>query len=126
MYQIRMYLVSAGRRTFRPWTHTSDDSYMYQLSLVVATATIYYKLSLLLFRRCGLVGISNFRLVSYGAVQCSADLERREPYNTVQWGAHLFFSFGCHKVQRGANPNFTEHYLVPWYPGTVFPSGTLR
>ena len=37
--QIRMYLVSAGRRTFRPWTHTSDDSYMYQLSLVVATAT---------------------------------------------------------------------------------------
>ena len=34
-----MYLVSAGRRTFRPWTHTSDDSYMYQPSLVVATAT---------------------------------------------------------------------------------------
>ena len=28
--------------TFRPWTHTSDDSYMYQLSLVVATATVYY------------------------------------------------------------------------------------
>ena len=26
--------------TFRPWTHTSDDSYMYQLSLVVATATV--------------------------------------------------------------------------------------
>ena len=24
---------------FRPWTHTSDDSYIYQLSLVVATAT---------------------------------------------------------------------------------------
>ena len=40
--QIRMYryLVSAGRRTFRPWTHTSDDSYIYQLSLVVATATV--------------------------------------------------------------------------------------
>ena len=43
-----MYLVSAGRnlylvRTyvmFRPWTHTSDDSYIYQLSLVVATATV--------------------------------------------------------------------------------------
>ena len=42
-----MYLVSAGRnlyqvRTyvmFRQWTHTSDDSYIYQLSLVVATAT---------------------------------------------------------------------------------------
>ena len=27
-------------RTFRPWTHTSDDSYIYQLSLVVATATV--------------------------------------------------------------------------------------
>ena len=24
-------------RTFRPWAHTSDDSYIYQLSLVVAT-----------------------------------------------------------------------------------------
>ena len=28
--------------TFRSWTHTSDDSYMYQLSLVVATATVSY------------------------------------------------------------------------------------
>ena len=27
-------------RTFRPWTHTSDDRYIYQLSLVVATATV--------------------------------------------------------------------------------------
>ena len=26
--------------TFSPWTHTSDDSYIYQLSLVVATATV--------------------------------------------------------------------------------------
>ena len=43
--QIRMYLVSAGRRTFRPWTHTSDDSYMYQLSLVVATATVSFERS---------------------------------------------------------------------------------
>ena len=25
--------------TFSPWTHTSDDSYIYQLSLVLATAT---------------------------------------------------------------------------------------
>ena len=31
-------------RTFRPWTHTSDDSYIYQLSLVVATATVSYLL----------------------------------------------------------------------------------
>ena len=28
--------------TFRTWTHTSDDSYFYQLSLVVATATVSY------------------------------------------------------------------------------------
>ena len=61
MYQIRMYhtcrctintnstavslfvysLVGGGiTRTFRPWTHTSDDSYIYQLSPVVATATV--------------------------------------------------------------------------------------
>ena len=59
MFQIRMYLVSApgiSRQKsityvryvtdtyvmVRPWTHTSDDSYMYQLSLVVATATVSY------------------------------------------------------------------------------------
>ena len=29
-------------RTFCPWTHTSDDSYIYQLSLVVATATVSF------------------------------------------------------------------------------------
>ena len=28
--------------TFRPRTHTSDDSYIYQLSLVVATATVSF------------------------------------------------------------------------------------
>ena len=32
--------------TFRPWTHTSDDSYTYQLSLVVATATVSFHVSL--------------------------------------------------------------------------------
>ena len=26
--------------TFSPWTHTSDDSYIYQLSLILATATV--------------------------------------------------------------------------------------
>ena len=31
-------------RTFRPWTHTSDDSYIYQLSLVVGTATVSFLL----------------------------------------------------------------------------------
>ena len=29
-------------RRFRPWTHTSDDSYICQLSLVVATATVSF------------------------------------------------------------------------------------
>ena len=57
MYQIHMIpaqetavslfvcsLVGGGiTRTFRPWTHTSDDSYIYQLSLVVATATVSYQ-----------------------------------------------------------------------------------
>ena len=28
--------------TFRPWTYTSDDSYIYQLSLVVSTATVSF------------------------------------------------------------------------------------
>ena len=28
--------------TFRPWTHTSDDSYIYRLSLLVATATVSF------------------------------------------------------------------------------------
>ena len=28
--------------TFRPWTHPSDDSYIYQLSLVVAPATVTF------------------------------------------------------------------------------------
>ena len=30
---------------FRPWTHTSDDSYICQLSLVVATATVSFERS---------------------------------------------------------------------------------
>ena len=29
--------------TFSPWTHTSDDSYIYQLSLVLATAIVSFK-----------------------------------------------------------------------------------
>ena len=35
-------------QTFRLWTHTSDDSYIYQLSLVVATATVSYQVSTLM------------------------------------------------------------------------------
>ena len=38
---IRYWVVVRMIPTFRPWTHTSDDSYIYQLSLVVATATAY-------------------------------------------------------------------------------------
>ena len=34
-------------RTFRPWTHTSDDSYIFQLSLGVATATTVSFLSII-------------------------------------------------------------------------------
>ena len=33
--------------TFSPWTHTSDDSYIYQLSLVLATATVSFRNSLI-------------------------------------------------------------------------------
>ena len=29
--------------TFSPWSHTSDDSYIYQLSLVLATATVSFR-----------------------------------------------------------------------------------
>ena len=32
-------------RTFRPWTHTPDDSYIYQLSVVVATATVSFPIA---------------------------------------------------------------------------------
>ena len=32
--------------TFSPWTHTSDDNYIYQLSLVLATATVSYEYAL--------------------------------------------------------------------------------
>ena len=36
----RALLSSFITPTFRPCTHTSDDSYIYQLSLVLATATV--------------------------------------------------------------------------------------
>ena len=39
---IRQWVVVRMIPTFRPWTHTSDDSYIYQLSLVVATATVSF------------------------------------------------------------------------------------
>ena len=51
-------------RTFRPWTHTSDDSCIYQLSLVVATATVsfifclcFLTLTSSLFQPIGVAGV---------------------------------------------------------------------
>ena len=34
---------SQSHQRSAPWTHTSDDSYIYQLSLVLATATVSYE-----------------------------------------------------------------------------------
>ena len=45
--------------TFRPCTHTSDDSYMYHLSLVVATATASFLVS------PGVLGIGSEYFVVY-------------------------------------------------------------
>ena len=47
MFQIRVYLVLAGRNLYvrtlcSARGRTSDDSYIYQLSLVVATATVSF------------------------------------------------------------------------------------
>ena len=41
-FEVIVYSLMGGgiTRTFRPWTHTSDAIYIYQLSLVVATATV--------------------------------------------------------------------------------------
>ena len=50
---VRTYVVVRMIPTFRPWTHTSDDSYIYQLSPVVATATVSFNIDVqnfLLFR----------------------------------------------------------------------------
>ena len=44
-----LWCPSQSHKTFRPWTHTSDDSYIYQLSLVVATATDSFRLCVQLF-----------------------------------------------------------------------------
>ena len=41
--------------TLSPWTHTSDDSYIYQLSLVLATATVSFFVSSFYSREISLV-----------------------------------------------------------------------
>ena len=50
-------------RTFRPWTHTSDDSYIYQLSLVVATATVFFCAVLVSIRHSAFFFLSFFESV---------------------------------------------------------------
>ena len=49
--------------SFRPWSHTSDDSYIYQLSLVIATATVSLLLLLLLL-------FSHQRMATVQSVVC--------------------------------------------------------
>ena len=48
--------------TFSPWTHTSDDSYIYQLSLVLATATVSF-LAYLGLARSNILGKNKNRKV---------------------------------------------------------------
>ena len=64
-------LVGGGiTRTFRPWTHTSDDSYIYQLSLVVATATVSFY-----FMTIAFTNLINIMLLNFDASErsiCSA------------------------------------------------------
>ena len=55
--------------TFRPWTHTSDDSYIYQLSLVVATATVSYSYLM--------VAVGSLRSSAYFCIWLGAFLARR-------------------------------------------------
>ena len=43
------HLRCPSQPTFSRWAHTSDDSYIYQLSLVLATATVSLKNNLALF-----------------------------------------------------------------------------
>ena len=66
--------------TFRPWTHTSDDSYMYQLSLVVATATVSF-----LFER------SEFLIDTYKKKVCAC---ARVPACRVHVCNNIGFSVG--------------------------------
>ena len=60
--------------TFSPWTHTSDDSYIYQLSLVLATATVSY--CCLSGTTCILVVVQNITslLLVLKNVSCEYDL----------------------------------------------------
>ena len=54
--------------TFSPWTHTSDDSYIYQLSLVLATATVSFYPSLPISARHSLRPFPSPLWMSYNAV----------------------------------------------------------
>ena len=56
--------------TFSPWTHTSDYSYIYQLSLVLATATVSFRL---LFNIAALffVVLQRGQLILYSLYRCT-------------------------------------------------------
>ena len=103
-------------RTFRPWTHTSDDSYIYQLSLVLATAIVSYAsvsyitygFLCLSLRKSG--EVSNFMLIRYvGAI--------------LQRGPRLClgFAFGF----RMDNPSVLNTIAVP-NPGPILARPTFN
>ena len=58
--------------TFSPWTHTSDDSYIYQLSLVLATATVSFSIIPGIFQQgsCLCTIKMTFGTSSYPSVSC--------------------------------------------------------
>ena len=65
--------------TFNPWRHTSDDSYIYQLSLVVATASVSF-LIFSIFFVCGRLNAGNLGFV-----------ERELNLNINMHGRHVWF-----------------------------------
>ena len=63
---------TSPKKTFSPWTHTSDDSYIYQLSLVLATATVSQSARLIAGNDHQTLTVSVFHIFSYkysGVVQ---------------------------------------------------------
>ena len=94
--------------TFRRWTHTSDDSYMCQLSLVVATATVssspFFSLSfLLVYLRSGVTEQALLIL----------------PVPTTVRALHFYLemtSFGCFFPRRLASNSATPLLTYKNYP----------
>ena len=71
--------------TFSPWTHTSDDSYIYQLSLVLATATVS---SDLLYSLLDILHITFIHHLSYTRVGAHYVLDKGATAN--QWMVDCF------------------------------------